>query len=311
MAKKSKQKRNIAAAEAPLPPVRRRKWRVIAALLATVCALLSASYAATRYAPVRRVVGLAPLPAPIAPQGGPGSLSLAKEYIYAGGRLIATEEPTPVPTPTPTPGPVGSPPSGFIAVFDAAASGGTGAVTLNWAKPSGTITGYVVERRQSLGVNDPVTNIPVSGDVESYTDAPGTGDNAYLYRVRALFANGTTSPYSDYDLATTVPFTDSSLQGTVIKATHLTELRRAVRAVWTLTGQGQPTWTYPDPTSQSRQVYLEDMTELRQRLDAALTQLDTTLGVQKFLQPYPATPALSRNQPIYAAHFQQIRDRLK
>jgi F5/8 type C domain len=45
----------------------------------------------------------APLPTPT-----PTPLTLTKEYIYAGGRLVATEEPqaaaTPTPTPTPTPG---------------------------------------------------------------------------------------------------------------------------------------------------------------------------------------------------------------
>ncbi|MEP6913014.1 MAG: lamin tail domain-containing protein [bacterium] len=40
--------------------------------------------------------------------------SPAKEYIYAGNRLVATEEPIPTPTPTPTPYPPCTPPTGII-----------------------------------------------------------------------------------------------------------------------------------------------------------------------------------------------------
>lgn len=41
----------------------------------------------------------------------PTPLVLAKEYVYAGGRLLATEEPTPTPSPTPPPC---TPPTGVI-----------------------------------------------------------------------------------------------------------------------------------------------------------------------------------------------------
>ncbi len=51
--------------------------------------------------------------APMVPSGFEAN-SPAKEYIYAGNRLIATEEPLPTPTPTPTPPPPCTPPTGLI-----------------------------------------------------------------------------------------------------------------------------------------------------------------------------------------------------
>lgn len=49
-------------------------------------------------------------------QATPTPLTPAKEYVYAGGRLVATEEPTPTSTPVPTPTPVSActPPTGVI-----------------------------------------------------------------------------------------------------------------------------------------------------------------------------------------------------
>jgi hypothetical protein len=104
MSKKFKRKSGAGAARASAPreaeAPRARRVRFYAAALSAL-ALLTAGYAATRYEPVRLAVRMRPLTAPVVPQQTP--LPLAKEYVYAGGRLVATEEPTPVPTPTPTP----------------------------------------------------------------------------------------------------------------------------------------------------------------------------------------------------------------
>jgi hypothetical protein len=303
MSKRSKRRgRQTAAAAAPAAPPRRvRRFRLAAALLAA-CTLLAASFAATRYEPLRRAVGLGPLPAPVAQSAG--SLPLAKEYVYAGGRLVATEEPTPTPAPTPA----GPPPTNLLATATSEAS-----VSLTWAAPAaGVAIGYVVERRGGLG--DQPVEIATQSDTTTFNDSPPTGDHAYLYRVRAVFGGGY-SDYGNYDLATTVPFTDESLQGVVIQAAHLTELRRAVRAVRVLAGKGEPAWSHPDPVSlpaaQRRVIFLADVTDLRQQLDEALTQLDQALGVQTFLKPYPAQPVLVQYAPVYAAHFEQIRVRVR
>ncbi|HEX7957528.1 MAG TPA: hypothetical protein VF508_11330, partial [Pyrinomonadaceae bacterium] len=157
--------------------------------------------------------------------------------------------------------------------------------------------------------------IPTGSSATAFNDSRPPGDFAYLYRVKAVFAGGY-SDFSNYDLATTVAFTNEPLVPNVtpIKAAHLTELRRAVRAVRTLAAKGAPAWNYPDPVSspgQRRAIYLEDVTDLRTQLDEALLRLDQALGVQSFLKPYPASPALARNAPVRAAHFEQIRERVK
>jgi hypothetical protein len=90
---------------------------------------------------------------------------------------------------------------------------------------------------------------------------------------------------------------------------HLTELRRAVNAVRALAGGLAPaSWTYPDPVStpleQRRPIYLEDVQELRDRLDDALGPLNR-------LSAYPTDPPLARGAVVYAAHFEQIRARVK
>jgi hypothetical protein len=275
-----------------LPHVGRLK--PLAAAL-TLC-IVGAGIAATRYEPVRRAVGLQPL---AAAQATPTPLPLSKEYVYAGGRLVATEEPVPSATPTPTPS--GPAPTNLVATATSASG-----VSLTWAAPAGNVIGYVVERR-----GDPVSQpleIATGSSSTSFNDSTPAGDHAYLYRVKAAFAGGGFSDYGNADLATTIIFTDAQLQGVTIKAIHLTELRRAVNAVRALApGLAAATWTYPDPVStpgQRRAIYLKDVTELREKLDEALAGLGLTSG-------YPTEPALMEGGPVSAQHFEQIRARVK
>ena len=87
MPKKTKKRARVKAA----PPRRGRKLPKLIAAALVACALVTA-IAASRWEPFRRTVGLRPL-APAPQGGGGGNLQLAKEYIYAGGRLVATEAP--------------------------------------------------------------------------------------------------------------------------------------------------------------------------------------------------------------------------
>jgi hypothetical protein len=153
MSKKSKRKGRGAAADAARPPVpkgSRPGGYYIVALSAIV--LLAVVAAASRSDAVRRMVGLRPLMASLA-QATPTPLPLSKEYIYAGGRLVATEEPAP--SATPTPPPAGPPPAALTATGYFPSSN-TAAVKLVWAAPSGaTPTSYVVERATTRGADGP------------------------------------------------------------------------------------------------------------------------------------------------------------
>jgi hypothetical protein len=294
---KKKKASKVRPDESPSVP-RRRPGISKAAAAALAAVLLTGGVAATRLAPVRRAVGLAPLAAaPAPPQSG--ELSLSKEYIYAGGRLVATEEPQPS----------GPAPTGLLATA-VSATATAASVEVSWSPPASCAgCAYVVERR---GAGGATTTVTLQGHTAtSVTDAGAEPDRAYLYSVRAVYPGGGGSVQSEPDLATTVVFTDGNpLQpGVPIRARHLTELRRAVNAVRDLAGGlGPASYTHADPVSdppeQRRGIYLEDLTQLRERLDDALGPL----GLQT---PYPAEPLLARDAPVRAAHFEQLRERVR
>ncbi len=307
MSRKTKKKKESGAQ--PAPPRRRRLGRGWAALLAASLLLMGVALAATRLAPVRRAVGLAPLPEPAAQ--GSGDPQLAKEYVYAGGRLVATEESGGQPTPTPTP--AGSPPSNLVAVLGSV-NGASANISVTWSPPSsgGQVASYVVERKAAGGSFEPVGQ-PVLAPTTNLNDGGADEGAAYLYRVKAVFTAGGSSDYSNSDLATVVAFTDDPLIGvndpgglpaTTIYARHLTELRRAVSAVHLLAGQGAVTsWTYPEPAG--RAVRLEDVSDLRARLGEALPALGMSA-------PAYVDPTLTRYlTKVKKEHFQQLRDAVK
>lgn len=121
----SKKKAHKQKQKAPKPskPAQRNVVVVISLLLCLVFAgSILAQWRSTHMAN-RMNAMLAPTP--IVP--GPGSPS--KEYIYAGGRLLATEEPvgqsTPTATPTPTPPPSGTQNIVWTNIVGASATGNT------------------------------------------------------------------------------------------------------------------------------------------------------------------------------------------
>src|SRR5947209_4467209 len=158
----SKRKRRAGAQEPggrsgrPADGKRRPGKAKVAALVAlALCITSAAGTAALRWEPVRHAVGLAPIMEPAA-QATPTPLQLSKEYVYAGGRLVATEEPTPV---------GGPPPTNLVATAISATS-----VALTWTAPAGSISGYVVERAASKdGPYSQVGTTPASQ--LSFTDA--------------------------------------------------------------------------------------------------------------------------------------------
>ncbi len=313
MSKKTKKgKTQVAAAD------RRPAGRVrLISMLALTCALLTAAYSATRYDAVRLAVGLRPLPAAAIDlhQGGP---PLAKEYVYAGGRLIATEEPTPAPTPTPTPS--GSPPSVLVATASFPSQTAT-AVKLTWSAPppGPTPTAYVVERasvRVSDGVKtdyaqlgQPVTQLPTQ--TAPYFDPAPEQGMVYAYRVRAVYAGGY-SDYSNRDVATTFRYTgDDPLVGagdpqhppSTVSAAQLTELRQVIQAVRALAGSGPATWKQnPAPEGRGR-VLADHFTELRQQLNPALEALG--------INPMPPDPNIASTKPVKKEGVQDVREKIR
>jgi len=298
MSKKSKSKRGGKSAVTPRP---RRSWKRSPAwlTLAGGAILVVAITASSRLAPVRRAIGLAPLPVSTTSQQG--GLSLNKEYIYAGGRLVATEEPSAT-TPTPTPTPAGQPPTGLVATYQSSAGG----VLLSWNAPaSGSVSGYVVERR---GAGVDFTPLGQSVTATSFVDQAAQEGQAYLYRARALFNGGGVSEHSNSDLATAITFADDPLvsstenpaAATPVKAVHFTQLMSAVNAVRSLAGLSAIAWTFtPQPGAL---IKLEELSEMR----LGLGQGREALGL-------PAVsftdPDLERGvTPIRKAHIQELRN---
>lgn len=85
------------------PPEKKLRHRRMTktAIIAIALCMVATGAALSRFEPVRRTLGLSAATTPA--QAPPGNPTLAKEYIYAGGRLIATEEPAATPMPMPTP----------------------------------------------------------------------------------------------------------------------------------------------------------------------------------------------------------------
>jgi isocitrate lyase len=90
------------------------------------------------------------------------SNSPSKEYIYVGGRLVATEEPTTASL---------SPPSALHAT---ASSSIAGQIDLSWTASSGSIDHYQIERSSNFSSSGNgfsfVANVPSSPT--SYSDTP-------------------------------------------------------------------------------------------------------------------------------------------
>lgn len=224
------------------------------------------------------------------------SNSPSKEYIYAGGRLVATEEPITTAL---------SAPSNLVATVS---TSNAAWIDLSWTASSGTIDHYQIERSSNFSSSGNgfsfVAN--VNSSFTSYTDTPpGSGVRAYMYRVRAADASNTSfSTYSNNDLATTIIFTDPSLTGQVIKGAHLTEVRQAVNAVRALADpNAYPPVQWTDPSPQGLPIRTQHMLDLRSNLNPALTALG--------LPTVSNDSSLAVGNPIRGVHLQDVRDKVK
>ncbi len=271
--------------------VRVRSRRHQALILILLLSMVGTGVGVARWSPLRTTLGLAPA-VTSSPQSTPTPV-LSKEYIYVGGRLIATEEPG---------ASVGGPaPTNLVATATAMTQ-----VTLSWTAPAGAVSHYQVERSQSL--TGPSVTLAPNPTGTTFLDETVSGETAYLYRVRAVFTSQANSDYSNRDLATTIIFSDDPLVRavTTVKAEHLDQLRRAVNAVRATSGLAAATWTNAAQAGVViRAVHVE---ELRTNLDQALSALGIPLA--PYTDPSSSLPGLT-GVTIKKEHVQELRDRVK
>lgn len=216
------------------------------------------------------------------------SNSPSKEYIYAGGRLVATEE--------------ASGCGGGITASNnlTATASSASEVSLLWTAFTGPVDHYEVERRTTGSFATVIFNVSPASPTVSVSEPNLSGNTAYLYRVRAFDSADCPSGYSNIDLATTTIFDDDPLQSqvTIIKALHVTQLRQAVDAVRVTANIALASWTNP-----LDQVRANHFSELRTKLNDALP----LLGFSEM----PIDPAIAPGNTVFTAHLQAVREKVK
>jgi len=99
---------------------------------------------------------------------------------------------------------------------------------------------------------------------KSFTDTTASPSGAYVYKVRAVLADGSMSQYGS-DYAHTYAFTDPSLAGKTIRAVHVTELRALVNAM--RASVHQPLASFTDASLVGVPIKRIHITELRDAID--------------------------------------------
>lgn len=265
----------------PRPSVGKNRRYVVAGAVCVIV-LLAVGTVAGPWQLSRTRVGSLFFSPPPPPLPSPGSPS--KEYIYAGGRLVATEEPNPM-----------AAPANLVADTFSSVR-----VDLTWTAAPGAHH-YQVERAPNLGGTFTVLNSNVA--TTTYTDNTVTSVNAFLYRVRSADAVGNLSAPGSIDVATAITFTDNPLTvgSTQVKAVHVTELRQAVNAVRAAANLSAATWTDSSLTNVAiKAVHIQ---ELRTNLDQALSALG--------LSTSPYTDASLTGIAIKKVHLDELRQRVK
>jgi hypothetical protein len=226
------------------------------------------------------------------PPPPPGSPS--KEYIYAGGRLVATEEPDPI-------APLAAPTNLIAATFSNAQ------VDVSWSAVPNAHH-YRLERASVIGEsNFQPLNSNVAGT--TYQDTTVTNGNAYIYRVKAADASNNLSPVSNVDVATAITFEDDPFPApptfTLIRAQHIVQLRTAINALRITAGLSAASWTQAINPAQPGTVTIRavDVEELRTKLDDALGVFNLPTGGY--------TDASLSNKPILKTHITELRSRVK
>lgn len=274
--------------------VQQRKWptrrnRRTYALVGGICAILLLAFGtiAGPWSPFPasrvRTAFLSP-PPPL-----PSPANPSKEYIYAGGKLIATEEPNLLVAPT---------------SLEADTFSGT-QINISWTAPATAPHHYVVERATQIG-NFTTLNSNVTST--TYSDTTVANLTAYLYRVRSADAVGNVSAESNIDLATAITFEDDPFPApptqTDVRAAHVLQLRQAVNAVRHLTPTlGDYSWTQGTLTPGVTLIKAADIEDLRTALDEARLILGFPTGGY--------TDSALTGKPFQKYYITELRDRVK
>ena len=195
----------------------------------------------------------------VSPPAVPPANQLTKEYIYAGDKLIATEEP----------GNLSAPENASALTLS---NESPPRVTISWSPTQGAHH-YEIERTDHVNVAYAPITTNVTGT--TFIDSTVSSVHAYLYRIRAVDAGGNVSAYSNIDLATAISFTDDSLvvQSTLVKAAHINELRQAIDAVRWTANMNPASWG-AGISQFSTTVEATHIDDLRTNLSAALSALN-------------------------------------
>ncbi len=220
------------------------------------------------------------------------SNSPSKEYIYAGGRLLATEEPVATTLSAPT-------------NLRATTSSST-QIHIAWNAVTGAAR-YELQRSSNYGdPNNHGFNVSFNTTLSSYDDTVTTG-NAYIYQVQAFDSNSNASGFGNIDLATAVAFTDDPVAArtTTVKEVHITQLRQAIDAARAAAGQSAATWTDPPPLAQLVNIKKVHIDQLRSNLDGVRSAL--SLPAPTYTDP--RITAVSTQ--VKKEHVQELRQLVK
>lgn len=224
-------------------------------------------------------------------------LILSKEYIYAGGQLVAIEDAPTIPLIT------GPAPTSLTASADESRT----RIKVSWSPPSsGQVDHYEIERKGALSSQILTTTDAAQSLDDSVSSSPVV---TYLYRVRAVFVGGGLSEYSNPDIATNAVFSDDPLNAsvgtrTLIKARHFTELRDVINAVRATAGLTPFNWTGPKPQS-GGSISASHLNDLR----ANLREGFRALGLPP--PSYEAPDPITKGEPVKATNINQLRGLLK
>lgn len=177
-----------------------------------------------------------------------------------------------------------------------------GSVTVSWNAVPG-VNGYDVFRKDSQ--SSTWIQVDATSATQS-TNAGLTAGRTYLYLVRAHDAAGDSSPDSNYELATTIDYTDPQLStATLVRAKHIVDVRTAANAICTFAGTTIcPSLPFTGAALDETQV----KTQLIRATDFTAVQnqiVSLRSGIGASAATFRETPALQ--MPVRFIHMEDLR----